>query len=182
MATRRRTKDPEAAIRAAGISLIGAQGFDKVSVAGICREAGVANGTFYNFWRTKEAFTEHMIGEGTQELAVALLRETTDPRDAAEQREDVALIVAFARENAGLMRLALSPALGEISDRVVALLVDQRAEALAASCGPRARDLARAETAITQAFLFDALNGARALDDDLVNVLVKLRLSLFQTA
>jgi AcrR family transcriptional regulator len=101
--------DLRSAIRTQALSLFAQRGVDAVSVAEICREAEVANGSFYNFYRSKDALIADLLAEAAQVLAAALARAQASNGDAAaDHRRDVTIIVDFVEANWRLFLLLLT--------------------------------------------------------------------------
>jgi AcrR family transcriptional regulator len=121
-----------AAIRRTALSLFEQRGVDAVSVAEICRAADVANGSFYNFFRSKDALIADLLDETQRELAKSLATvqgELATPREA--HRRDVTLIVDFVEQHWALFRLALTThARPGMRGSLVDLFHRQRAEEL----------------------------------------------------
>ena len=66
----------------AALRLFARQGVGATAIHEIAAEAGVANGTFYNYFRTREEVVEAAsvrLAEGLQEEITASLAEVTDP-------------------------------------------------------------------------------------------------------
>lgn len=103
--------DLRAIIRETALEQFATSGVDGVSVAEICRVARIANGSFYNFYRNKDALLDDLLGEARRilrEKLAAAQRGNTTPE--ADHRRDVTIIVEFARDHQELYRLALGPA------------------------------------------------------------------------
>jgi len=70
----------------AGTELFGLSGFEKTSIDEITRKAGVAKGTFYSFWPSKEAFffacLERAELQFQEEVILPLLSSGSHPADA----------------------------------------------------------------------------------------------------
>jgi AcrR family transcriptional regulator len=72
-----------AKIRDAALSLFSSRWFETVSIAEVCREAGVSNGVFYRYYRTKEDLVRALLDE----FLAVLETEFVEPRgDSAEER------------------------------------------------------------------------------------------------
>jgi AcrR family transcriptional regulator len=54
--------------------LFGTKGYFAVSIDDLCREAGVAKGTFYNHFRSKESIWLAVVEEATEEIATKLTK------------------------------------------------------------------------------------------------------------
>jgi AcrR family transcriptional regulator len=118
------------AIRAQALKLFEQRGVDDVSVAEICRTAEVANGSFYNFYRSKDALIAGLLDETQRELARALAEVQDEPVSAeAAHRRDVTLIVDFVDKHWALFRLTLTThARPGMTGSLVDLFVRQRTE------------------------------------------------------
>jgi AcrR family transcriptional regulator len=121
-----------AAIRRTALDLFEKRGVDAVSVAEICRAADVANGSFYNFFRSKDALIADLLDEAQRALARILAdaqSEAATPVDA--HRRDVTMIVAFVEKHWALFRLALTThSRPGMKGSLVDLFVRQRTEEL----------------------------------------------------
>jgi AcrR family transcriptional regulator len=121
-----------AAIRAHALGLFEQRGVDAVSVAEICREAQVANGSFYNFFRSKDALIAELLDDAQSELARALAAVQGEAiNTGAAHRRDVTLIVDFVEQHWALFRLALTThARPGMTGSLVDMFVRQRTEEL----------------------------------------------------
>jgi AcrR family transcriptional regulator len=68
------TKTP-AKLRDAALSLFSSRWFETVSIAEVCREAGVSNGVFYRYYRRKDDLVRVLLDEFLEQLAT----EVTEP-------------------------------------------------------------------------------------------------------
>ena len=181
--------DHRAQIRASGLALFASDGVAAVSVARICREARVANGTFYNFYRNKSELVAEFLKEAYGGLASRLrVAETTNGTPEEDHRKDVQIIVDFTLENRSLLSIALRDpdALRLTQHDVKEMFVKQRTDAFKRGMdagfyreGIDARILARSETAIMTDVLLDWLDDERRLDRaELIEQLVRVRLRL----
>ena len=120
-------------IRRAGLRLFAERGVQGVSVAQLCREADIANGTFYNFYRNKSELVAEFLTETYEGLARSL-REAEGGGGSAEEehRRDVTIIVDFTLANSDLIRVALrDEGARRIAERdIVALFIGQRTAGL----------------------------------------------------
>ena len=125
---RRATRD---AIERAAIALVSERGYDNVTVAQICEASSVSQGTFFNYFRTKDAA---IVGIGEYDLDADSVRAAFDrlmpcsmlhatltlflevagsfdwESDIAAQR------IALVSETPSLMQLFLDNAFGFVSD------------------------------------------------------------------
>jgi AcrR family transcriptional regulator len=176
------------AIRTHGLTLFSARGVDSVSVAEICRAAEVANGSFYNFYRDKDALISELLADAQQALAALLAKAQGGNTDAAaDHRRDVTLIVEFAAQNIALFRLALTThARPATQNSVLEAFAKQRAKEIARgiSQGRFRKDLdpelaARAEVGLTAECLRWWVQNPRAMPKaQLIEQLTQMRLGL----
>lgn len=74
------------ALKAAALHLIRERGYEKVSIAAISREAGVARQTLYNRWNTKADLVLEAVFEETHNYAAEpVLDDTKDCRSLLEE-------------------------------------------------------------------------------------------------
>lgn len=118
------------AIRRTALALFEQRGVDAVSVAEICRAARVANGSFYNFFRSKDALIAGLLEETQRELARALAEVQGEPASPeAAHRRDVEIIVDFVERHWALFRLVLTThARPGLKVSLVELFVRQRTD------------------------------------------------------
>jgi AcrR family transcriptional regulator len=121
-----------ASIRQHALALFEQRGIDAVSVAEICRAAGVANGSFYNFFRSKDALIGELLTDAQRALAQALGAAQDQPATpSAAHRRDVTIIVGFVETHWALFRLALTThARPGLQGSLVDLFLRQRTEEL----------------------------------------------------
>lgn len=75
-----------AALKAAALQLVRANGYDKVSIAAIAQEAGVARQTLYNRWGTKADLVLEAVFEKTHNYAAEpVLNDDKDCRTLLEE-------------------------------------------------------------------------------------------------
>ena len=184
--------DYREAIRAVGLRLFAEHGVQGVSVARLCREADVANGTFYNFYKDKSELVAEFLTEAYEGLAARLRAaeppEGEAPSAEALHRRDVDIIVAFTEENEDLIRLAVRDEDAvRMSERSVReMLLEQRTrsinhgiEAGSYRGGVDPAVLARAESAVTTEMLLWWIADTSRMDrDTLIEALVAVRLRL----
>lgn len=85
---------------------IGNKGFAEASVSSITRQAGVGQGTYYIYFKSKEAILRELV----LEMGRQLRQELSDingsaPNRIAAEREGLRHFIAFARENPDLYRI-----------------------------------------------------------------------------
>jgi AcrR family transcriptional regulator len=110
-------------------------GFHGVSVANLCRSAGVANGTFYLYFKNKEDIFRAVVMYAMSILADKLQAPERDKLDPdARDRYDVETMVSFIEERHDLFRvLANEHALGTADrESLTDIFVMQRSKELAA--------------------------------------------------
>lgn len=127
----RKRRATRAAIERAAITLVGELGYDNVTVALVCERADVSQGTFFNYFPTKDAA---IVGVGVYDLEPATVHAAFDRlmpcsmfhavlslflevvgsfdwgSDVAAQR------VALVKDTPALMRLFLDNTFGFVSD------------------------------------------------------------------
>ncbi|MEE4201311.1 TetR/AcrR family transcriptional regulator [Erythrobacter sp.] len=176
-------------IRETALRLFAERGVDSVSIAEICRDAGLANGTFYNFYRNKSELVAGFLQE-TYETLARLLREvegrSNDARE--EHRRDVEIIVNFTAENSEMIRVALRDhgARRMVEHDISELFVKQRAAGLRRGLerstyrpGVNAELVARAEHGLMSDIISWWLdNRDRMAREDLIDELVAIRLRI----
>jgi AcrR family transcriptional regulator len=84
-------------------------GYHAVSVAGLCRRAGVANGTFYLYFQSKEEVFYAVVATAMQLLAIQLsdpVRDDMNLRD--RERFDVEVMVSFIESRYDLFRILIN--------------------------------------------------------------------------
>ena len=127
----RKRRATRAAIERAAIALVGELGYDSVTVALICERADVSQGTFFNYFPTKDAA---IVGIGVYDLDVASVHAAFDRLmpcsmfhatlslflevvDSFDWESDVAAQrVALVKDTPALMRLFLDNTFGFVSD------------------------------------------------------------------
>ncbi|PKL24324.1 MAG: hypothetical protein CVV47_11305 [Spirochaetae bacterium HGW-Spirochaetae-3] len=84
------------------IVLFSARWYSSVSIAEICREAGLSNGVFYRYFRNKEALVIHILEDVIERIGVAL--EGTSGNTLSERLQSMsARIVGFSADNPELV-------------------------------------------------------------------------------
>ncbi len=141
----RKRRATRAAIERAAITLVNERGYDGVTVAEICRRADVSQGTFFNYFPTKDAA---IVGIGTHELDQAAVHKAFDQLaslsmfqatltlflrvvESFDWESDVAsLRVALVKDTPALMRMFLDNTFEFVSDfrLVVASYLEIRPE------------------------------------------------------
>lgn len=120
-------------IRRTGLRLFAERGVQGVSVAQLCREADIANGTFYNFYRNKSELVAEFLTETYEGLA-RNLRDAEGGGGSAEEehRRDVTIIVDFTVANADLIQVALrDEGARRLAEKdIVELFIRQRTDGL----------------------------------------------------
>lgn len=103
-----KTSEIKARLIATGLDLFSVYGVDGVSVARICREAGLANGTFYNFFCSKNDLVGELLESAHQKLADMLSQAGREDLPAVDaHRRDVAIIVDFVEQHQRLFEFSL---------------------------------------------------------------------------
>ena len=84
----------------------GEKGFHDASISGITRYAGVALGTFYTYFESKEAIFQALVrdfSEGVKSAAAHGIADSTTALDI--ERDALAAFLAFAREHKEIYRI-----------------------------------------------------------------------------
>ncbi len=100
--TRRRLLD-------AARRVIARLGYESAGVLDITEEADVSKGTFYQYFKDKEALTHTLIVEGFEELRARADAIVTPERKPAEAHEALRTVFHYAAENRDLFRIMLGP-------------------------------------------------------------------------
>ena len=93
-------RDTLPSIRRAAVRLFGSRWFDTVSVAEICRQAGVSNGVFYRYYRTKDELFASLLDEFLERFA-ADLRTVDGPTLPGRIRSFITVVTGAAPRYAG---------------------------------------------------------------------------------
>lgn len=127
----RKRRATRAAIERAAITLVGEKGYDNVTVAHICERADVSQGTFFNYFPTKDAA---IVGIGVYDLDSASVHAAFDRLmpcsmfhatlslflevvASFDWESDIAARrVALVKDTPALMRLFLDNTFGFVSD------------------------------------------------------------------
>lgn len=138
-------------------------GFHGAKIATICKKAGLANGTFYIYFRDKEALLRAVIAQGGAELGARLREAVRDGLTPREQdRLDTEIIVRFTSEFADTYRSMLLSRGPDPANRnlIVQSLAGQREAMLESwaregkvSLPASARSIALAESGIMAAMI-----------------------------
>ncbi|MBU0927349.1 MAG: TetR/AcrR family transcriptional regulator [Spirochaetes bacterium] len=97
-----RESGTQAKILDTAISLFSSRWYSSVSVAEICREAGLSNGVFYRYFPNKEALVFHILEDVIDRISEALERTEGDsPRERLESMSEI--IVRFSAEHPDLV-------------------------------------------------------------------------------
>lgn len=94
------------ALLIAGASLLAGEKLQKLTVAAICKRAGVAHGTFYLHFSDRNALAGEVLRLLADYLQAEMLAAARLPGDAA--RNTTAAYMRLFEENAGLMRCMLA--------------------------------------------------------------------------
>lgn len=176
-------------IKEAGLRLFVRDGVQAVSVAQICRDADVANGTFYNFYRNKSELVAEFMTDAYEGLAARLREaEAVDDNPYARHRRDVTIIVDFSAEKRDLISLTLRDdgARRLTEKNVKDLFIDQRTKSMRRDIergiflgGIDPVLLARSESALmTECIGWWIENPDAITREDLIDRLVAIRLRL----
>ncbi|MDB5988440.1 MAG: TetR/AcrR family transcriptional regulator [Nevskia sp.] len=84
----------------------GAKGFHSASVSSITTQAGVGQGTFYLYFRSKEEIFANLVGEIGQHLRQTIARVEIQVSDRMDiERRSLEAFLGFAQEHPGLYRI-----------------------------------------------------------------------------
>lgn len=84
----------------------GERGFHEASISGITRRAGVALGSFYTYFASKEAIFQALVrdfSDGVKQAAASALEASTSALD--RERDALAAFLVFAREHKEIYRI-----------------------------------------------------------------------------
>jgi AcrR family transcriptional regulator len=119
------TKDPETRreeILKAALELFREEGFEKVSVESIAKKVGVAKGSFYNYFKSKEEVFEAVIADTASQNLVLVKKQLTDieigPKERLVTYIDGTFHIAEQREKS-LTRVHANPSQRQMYMRVV---------------------------------------------------------------
>ena len=84
----------------------GKQGFHDASVSGITHKAGVALGTFYTYFESKEAIYRDLVGYMSHRVRSWIAERVADSPDrVSAERDGLQAYLEFVREHPGLYRI-----------------------------------------------------------------------------
>lgn len=84
----------------------GSQGFHDASVSSITKQAGVALGTFYNYFESKEEIYRALVGYMSHRVRSWIAARVADAPDRiAAERKGLQAYLEFVREHPGLYRI-----------------------------------------------------------------------------
>jgi AcrR family transcriptional regulator len=112
---RARPLDPDArreSLLAAAKRVFADRGYHAAGVADIIEAAGVARGTFYNYFESKRAVFDAVLAEGMAEAAGAVQPIDIQQDIAAQVRENVRRLVTALVEDRAFSRILLGEAAG----------------------------------------------------------------------
>lgn len=176
----RKRRATRAAIERAAITLVDERGYDAVTVADMCQRADVSQGTFFNYFPTKDAA---IVGIGVYDLdpsevhaafdrlmpcsvyhaTLALFLEVVGSFDW--ESDIAALRVALVKDTPALMRLFLDNTFGFVSDfrSIVAAYLEANPQARA--CADCMSEAEEANAVVSQALEAAKLALYRVADD-----------------
>ncbi len=103
--TARGRKTRDKLLQAAEVEF-GEKGFYAASISGITHRAGVALGTFYTYFESKEAIYRALVGYMSQRVRAWISERVTDAPDRlTAEREGLKAYLEFVREHPGLYRI-----------------------------------------------------------------------------
>ena len=84
----------------------GERGFHEASISSITRRAGVALGSFYTYFDSKDAIFRALVGDLSDAVRQAAASAITEPKDAlATEQSALAAFLAFASEHKEIYRI-----------------------------------------------------------------------------
>jgi AcrR family transcriptional regulator len=84
----------------------GKKGYHEASVSGITYQAGVALGTFYTYFKSKEEIYRALVGYMSQRVRAWIAERVSDaPNRLTAEREGLRAYLEFVREHPGLYRI-----------------------------------------------------------------------------
>ena len=84
----------------------GNQGFHKASVSGITHQAGVALGTFYTYFESKQEIYRALVGYMSHRVRSWIAERVVDAPDrVSAERKGLQAYIEFVREHPGLYRI-----------------------------------------------------------------------------
>jgi len=93
------------ALLAAGLSVFGAEGYDRASIESVVKSAGVARGTFYLYYSDKLALFQSIVSPMVDEI-LGIVAEVRDALSTAESRDQALEI--YQQMGLGLALLGLN--------------------------------------------------------------------------
>jgi AcrR family transcriptional regulator len=104
------------AIMEAAIRIFGRTGFSATKIADIAAEAGVATGTLYNYFSSKEDIFLSILDDGRERLAAELDSRTTIADPLLRVRELVRVMFQFLEEHGALFTIYMQIGGGDPTD------------------------------------------------------------------
>jgi AcrR family transcriptional regulator len=164
-------------------------GFHGVKISRLCESAGVANGTFYIYFKSKKQLYEALLKQVLDEFMLALRSREDDSAPPAElDRGDVELIVDFCSRHRWFSLAVFNERALKLNSTTTVLdkLIDQRANGIAAGQkrGVFRKDMdprlaAQAEVAVTTELVNSWLSGKTGKSrKEVVEALWQFRLRL----
>lgn len=175
--------DAKARLLDAALTVIRTKGYNAATVDDICRAAGVSKGSFFHYFRDKEALAiaaaEHFSARATALFAAAEYRDNADPRERVLHYADLrtAMLSGGLADFTCLLgtmvqeTYATHPAIREACDRHIRVHADAVAhdlEAAKRAYAPDAPWTAESMALFTQAVVQGAFILAKAHDDPAV--------------
>src|SRR5688572_23970039 len=102
-----RGRRTQRALLDAAAAEFGEKGFHDSSIVSITARAGVALGTFYTYFESKEALFRALVSDISDQVRAAVITQLADPGGdtLGREREAFAAFLAFAREHKELYRI-----------------------------------------------------------------------------
>jgi len=94
----------------AGIDAFAEFGYHGMKIAAVARDAGVANGTYYLYFKNKRMLFVEIIRKGVAELASGIFASRNySNREGGSEGLELEVVIKFAENNSKLMRILLDP-------------------------------------------------------------------------
>ncbi len=93
------------ALFAAAATVVGKYGYEEASVAAITRLAGVANGTFYNYFETRQKLFDLLLPWVGEQLLSYIRSRVGEETGVKLERQRIVAYFEFFRSNSGFLRI-----------------------------------------------------------------------------
>lgn len=93
------------ALFAAAATVVGKCGYEGASVAAITKLAGVANGTFYNYFETRQKLFDLLLPYVGEQLLAYIRSRVSEETGVELERQRIVAYFEFFRSNSGFLRI-----------------------------------------------------------------------------